>query len=606
MRVGKVGRWIGAAAFVVAGALSALGADNQPTTVGLIEINDTPNERPAPLAEIFGGKGDETLRGLVNTLREAAANKDLAAVVVRLRDAELKSTQVEELGAAMDAVRAAGKKVHLFADGYSTPELLLGSHADEVIIQSGGEVSLPGLYTEEMYLADTLNWVGVQPDFVQIGDYKGASEPIARSGPSPQWDQNISQLLDSLYANIRSQIKVGRKMSDSQLDEAMTKAVMADGETGKKTGLVDSLVDLPDLDAHLSKTYGGKIEWSNLTEKDDHKALDTSNPFALIGKLMRAPSHTPKRDTIAVLHIDGPIIDGESKSGGFMGGSSVGSISIRRAIQEIEDQPKIKGVIVRIDSPGGSAIASEIIWQGLRRLSKSKPVWVSVGSMAASGGYYIAVAGDKIYVNPSSIVGSIGVVGGKLAMGGLYDKIKLHVVPRSRGPMGGVLGSTKPWTETERAYIRQRMTDTYDLFTRRVTAGRAGIDLSKTAEGRLFTGNIAITNGMADKVGGLGDAITDMASLAGLHEDAYDVLDYPPAPGLSEMLESVFGSMAFASQPPDDDNTARAPAALAAVGVLREVVGPQAWPMVRDNLSALLQLRHERVLLVSPRVLIFK
>jgi protease-4 len=573
------------------------------TNIGLIEIDDAPRERPAPLADLFGGKGGQTLRTLTEAILSAADDDDLDGLVIRLRDAELSTTQVEELGAAMDAVRGSGKKVHLFADVYSTPELLLGAHADEVIVQSGGEVSFPGLYTEEMYLADTLGWVGIQPDFVQIGDYKGASEPMARSGPSPQWEQNISQLLDGLYANIRAGIRSGRKLSDEQLDTAMQKAVMASGQTGKEVGLVDALVDLPDLDKHLAEAYGGKIEWTNLTEPEPPTgALDLSSPLALLRKLLHAPSHAPTRDSLAVLHIDGPIVDGES-GGGFMGGSEVGSHTIRRAIQEIEDEPRIKGVIVRIDSPGGSAMASEVIWQGLQRLGKTRPVWVSVGSMAASGGYYIAAAGEQVYVNPSSIVGSIGVVGGKLAMGGLYDKIKLHVIARSRGPMGDVLGSAHPWSDRERTLIRQKMTETYDLFTRRVTAGRKGIDLAATAEGRLFTGNTAITNRMADKIGGLDEAVSDLAEKAGLGDGAFDVLDYPAPETLADLLGGVLGSMALA--PSQDDNTANAPA-YAALGVLREVVGHRAWPSVRDNLAALWQLRKERVLLVAPRILIFR
>ncbi|MCC6322919.1 MAG: S49 family peptidase [Phycisphaerales bacterium] len=597
-------RWILAAAASIGSLVGQAGA-GEPVGVGLIEINETPTERPGVMSDLLGMKSHESLRSLVDILRVAAADADLKAVVVRIRDAELGNTQVEELGRAMDAVRAAGKKVHVFSDAYSTAELRLGAHADEVILQAGGAISFPGLYSEEMYLADTLNWAGIKPDFVQVGDYKGASEPMARSSPSPQWEQNISRLLDSLYANIRGTVKQGRKLSDEQLDEAMRQAVFADGDMAKRVGLIDATVDLPELNNHLRQNYGGEVAWSNLTESDEERGLDISNPFSLISKLMKPASTTPKRETIAVLHIDGPIVDGESEGAGLFGGSSVGSITIRRAIQEIEDHSRIKGVIVRINSPGGSAVASEIIWQGLRRLSKTKPVWVSVGSMAASGGYYIAVAGDKIYVNPSSIVGSIGVVGGKLAMGGLYEKIKLNVVSRSRGPMGAVFGSTVPWTESERAFIRQRMTDTYNLFTRRVSAGRQGIVLADTAEGRLFTGNIAVTNKMADEVGGLNDAITALASLQGLKDGGYDVMDFPPEPSIAEMLGGLFGSMASAVPPDDDDNTASIPAH-AAVGLLREVVGTDAWPMVRDNLSALLQLRRERVLLVSPRVLIVR
>jgi len=601
----KVGRFMIAGVLAAAAGLASPAASADTTSIGLIEIERSPRERESPMAAIFGSDGSTSMRDLLGLFRKAAGNAEMKGLVVRLRDPEIQATQVEELGKVMDEVRAAGKKIHIFADGYSTTELLLASHADEVIVQSGGDVTVPGLYMEEKYMADTLNWVGIQPDFVQVGDYKGASEPMARNSPSPQWEQNINGLLDGMYGNIREAIKTGRKLTDDQLDAAMAKAFMANGATGKELRLIDAEVDLPDLTDHLEKSYGTDIDWTNYNGGEGDKIhMDISNPFSLMSKLMRAPDNTPKRDTIAVLHIAGPIVDGESQSGGFMGEESVGSATIRRALEEIESHDQIKGVVIRIDSPGGSAIASESIWLGVKRLSKSRPVWVSVGSMAASGGYYVAVAGQKVYVNPSSIVGSIGVVGGKLAMQGLYDKVKLRVVARSRGPLGTVLGSAAPWSETERGLIRTRMTETYDLFTRRVTAGRPGINLAATAEGRLFTGNVAVTNSMADKIGGLDQAIEDMAGELSLADGSYDVMDYPPAPGLGEILGGLFEQMASAPGAGGDSANTTSPKML--IGLLKEVVGPDAWPQVRDQFSAIMQMRKEPVLLVSPRAIIVK
>lgn len=592
-----------AAGGAVSGARAATAAARDVgATVGLIEIDSDLHEREAPLASIFGADGHPTLRKMIQTIDDAAADAELDAIVLRLRDATLTTTQVEELGSALDRCRAAGKKIHMFADRYGTTELMLASRCDEVLLQSGGDVTMPGLYMEEMYMADTFNWVGIQPDFVQVGDYKGASEAMARNGPSPQWDQNINQLLDGMYGNIREQIKKGRRLDDAKLDRAMGQAIMASGDVAKSTGLIDEVLDLPTLSGHLEKAYGGEIAWENLTETDDTPKADMQNPFTLLSKLMKSPAPRPKRETIAVLHVNGPIVDGDSTSGGLMGEESVGSYTIRRALQELEDNDKIKGVVIRINSPGGSAVASESMWLGVRRVAEKKPVWISVGSMAASGGYYVAVSGSKIYVNPSSIVGSIGVVGGKLALGGVYEKVKLNVVPRSRGPMGELLGSKRVWTDAERSLIRTRMTETYDLFTRRVTAGREGIDLSKTAEGRLFVGSAAVNNRMADQIGGVTDAIRDLATSLGLESGRYDVLDYPAPPGLSEILEGVFGSMVAAP----GVGAAGANPLAGVVTVLKELVGPRAWPAMRDQMSAMMQLRKENVLLTSPRVLIFR
>jgi protease-4 len=321
-----------------------------------------------------------------------------------------------------------------------------------------------------------------------------------------------------------------------------------------------------------------------------------ANPFMIFAKLMQKPDHAAKEPAIAVLHIGAEIVDGDSGGGGlFGGGKSVGSRTIRNAIEEILDDPMVKGVIVRIDSPGGSAIASEVIWQGLKRLSEKKPVWGSVGSMAASGGYYIASGTSKLYVNPSSIVGSIGVVGGRLSMAGLYEKLHVNVKSRSRGPMAGMFRSTAPWSPEELATVRQKMTETYNLFTSRVTAGRPGIDLSKTAEGRLFTGDKAIGLKMADQIGGLEVAIKDLASKVGL--DNPEVVHYPAPRGLGEMLEETFGSAAS----PDVSGKIGVQAAEA---IVREIVGERNWPQVRSAMNGLLQLRKEPVVLMNPSVLV--
>jgi len=569
-------------------------------SVGLIELKGAPAARPNELAWLFGSGDEPTLRQIIEAIDGAASDDDLGGIVIRLKDAELGMTQVEEIGAAIKRVRAAGKKVQVFAEGYGTTDLILGSYADEVIAQDGGAVSLPGLYMEEMFLADTLAWAGLKADFVQVGDYKGASEMMARSGPSPQWEQNISQLLDSMYANMRAPLLSGRKLTDSKLDQAMEVAWMTDAKDAAQVGLIDSQVDLPLLGKHLESAYGAEVAWKeDLLTGVDGPAMDTGNPFAMLALLSKQPDHKPKSPTIAIVHIDGAIVDGDSSAGGFMGGSSVGSRTIRNALEDVRNEDQIKGVILRIDSPGGSATASEVIWQGVRRVAAKKPVWVSVGSMAASGGYYIAVAGDKIYVNPSSIVGSIGVVGGKITMQGLYEKLKVNVVGRGRGPRATMFSSVVPWSPDDITHVREKMTETYTLFTKRVTAGRKGINLGSTAEGRLFTGNKAIGLKMADEVGGLEKAIGDLAASAGLND--YEVMDYPGPKPLGEVIEDALKG--FVAAP---SVRAGGGSGMELVSLVREIVGQRAWKQIEPSMTGLMQMRDEPVLLISPKVLIVK
>lgn len=584
----------------------AVAGGAEPRKIEFLTIEGKPRETPGPLAWLMHGAKERTLGDYTKAIQAFAADDANPGMVIRLKDAALSTAQIDELGAAIGKARGAGKKVHVFAESYGPTELLLAAHADEVIAQKGAPVELPGLYMEEMFLADTLSWAGIKADMVQVGDYKGASEQFGRSAPSPQWDENINQLLDSMYGNMRATIKRGRKLDDAGLDRAMEKAWMCFADEAKTVGLVDAEADLPALQRHLEKAYGGPVayEMTSFGGASTDAAAMMANPFAMMQMLAKKPDHSPKRPTIAVLSLGGTIIDGDSTGGGLFGGdSSVGSRTIRNAIEELLKEDLIKGVVVRIDSPGGSAVASEVMWQGLRRLAEKKPVWASVGSMAASGGYYVAVGTDRIYANPSSIVGSIGVVGGRLSMDGLYEKLKVGVVSRTRGPKAGMFRSTTPWNDQELALVRTKMAETYSLFTKRVTQGRKGIDLGKTAEGRLFTGDKALKLGMVDEIGGLDDTVTGLAKSLDL--SGYDIMTYPGPKGIDELIEETFGGLAAANG--GGDPVARStvvPPQLAAT--IRATVGEHAWPQVRGALIGLMELRERPVILMSPRVIVVK
>ncbi len=593
MRTCAIGRMFGVG--IVSLAMSA--AAFAQSKVGWVEIEGAPLEKPAPFAA-FAADAPKTLREVVQIFESAADRDDLSALVIRLREPTMNTAQVEELGSAIESVKRSGKKVYLFTEIYGPNEILLGAYADEALVQKGGAVSLPGLYMEEMFLADTLSMFGVKADFVQVGKYKGASEPMGRSEPSDAWDQNISGLLDGMYGAMRSIIKKGRGFTDAELDRVMEEAWLMSPEDAVKADLVDASLDRLELEGYLERKLGG-LEFAFDLGPEEKAAVDMSNPFALMQALTEPAARPITRDTLALVHIDGAIVDGESAEGGLFGQTSVGSLTIREALAEIEENDLIRGVVVRIDSPGGSAIASESIWLGLRRVAEQKPVWVSVGSMAASGGYYIAVAGDRIYVNPSSVVGSIGVVGGKYTMGGLYNSIRANVVPRVRGPRAGLFSTVDRWDDRERELIRGRMKETYELFVSRVRQGRKSIDISETAEGRLFAGRRAVELRMADRVGGLNHAVTDMAASLGLREGRYDVLSFPRPKSLAEALENLFGGFGMA-------RAGGGSALQDAAEALKEIVGPRAWPGVRDSLSAMWQLREEPVLLTMPRALIFR
>ncbi len=569
-------------------------------TVQLLTLDEAPRERPGKLDWLTGSSKRPTLREIVETIDDVAEG-DAAGLLIRIKDAELSLTQVEEIGAAIKRVRDAGKRVHVFAENFGLREVMLGAYAEGVLGQSGGSVAVSGIYTEEMYLADTLAWAGLKADMVQVGDFKGANEQMTRSAPSPEWSTNIEQLLDTLYASARTPILEGRHLTSEKLDDAMDQTWLAEMSDAQRLGLIDRQVDLPDLAMALGEMYGQDVTFSEL-EAGSSGEIDpaTANPLAILSLLKKTPDVTPTGPAIAVVHVDGAIVDGDSTQGGFTSEASVGSRTIRNALEDIAANDNFKGVLLRINSPGGSAVASEIMWQGLKRVAAKKPVWVSVGGMAASGGYYIASAGEKVYVSPSSIVGSIGVVGGKFSMKGLYDKLQVRITSRSRGPRAAMFASDRAWTADELASVKAKMSQTFELFKSRVAEGRPNADLAKTAGGWLFAGQKAIDMGLADEVGGESEALDALAERAGITED-YEVFDFPQPQSLTEVIEDAMQGFG------------QSKASLALSGVpaeiasgLRALLGESTWRQVSPSIAGLLQMRHEPVLLMSPTTIIVK
>ena len=248
-----------------------------------------------------------------------------------------------------------------------------------------------------------------------------------------------------------------------------------------------------------------------------------------------APSNKP---AIAIVYADGVIVDGEGQQSLLSDSSEVGSDAMRRAMRLAARDDTVKAVVLRINSPGGSALASEAMWQAVRHLAAKKPVVVSVGGMAASGGYYLACSGDTIFADPSAIVGSIGVVGGKLVMKDLFDKIGLGTETFKVGRNAGLYSMTEPWDDRQRRLVRNWMQETYDLFTRRVMETRKDkiADIDKVARGRIFLARDAKALGMVDEIGGLEQAIDYTADKVHLKRGDYEVRSLPAPRTIADFL----------------------------------------------------------------------
>ena len=313
----------------------------------------------------------------------------------------------------------------------------------------------------------------------------------------------------------------------------------------KEQGFVDHLVDEDGLRDLITDELGGKIKIIPGYGETKREDVDLSNPFSILATISKKPAPTTK-PAIAIVYADGVIVDGEGEGSIFSSEDQVGSDSMRRAFRAALRDDNVKAIVLRINSPGGSALASEAIWQSVRHVAAKKPVIVSVGGMAASGGYYIACSGDTIFADPSAIVGSIGVVGGKLVMKDLFDKIGLGTETFKVGRNAGLYSQTEPWDDRQRRLVRNMMQETYDLFTRRVMATRKDkiVDIDKVARGRIFLARDAKALGMVDEIGGLEQALAFTANKAHLKQGEYDIRVLPAPKTLADYLGMGSGAEA--------------------------------------------------------------
>ncbi|MEM7682797.1 MAG: S49 family peptidase [Planctomycetota bacterium] len=583
-------------------APEAQDADTQRGQVGWLELSDGLREGPEPV-DLFGegGTGEPSLRDVLGQVRHVAESDDHRGLVLFLDQPGLGLTQIEAIGAELRAMPD-DKPVVVFAEAYSLPEYLLASSADWVVLQDKGSVWMTGLGMEQMYLAGLLEKIGVKADFVQIGDYKGAAEPLTNRAPSPEWDQNINGLLDGMYQGMSSWIAEGRGWTHAEFEAVLADSVALTDAQLVERGVVDRL-DGREMQAVAAEVFGTGFQYDAEMGFRGGSVRPPDNPFALFAALLAEDKRKTRGPTVAVYHLNGPITSGEGSRGdGFFASESIGSRTVLETLSELRFDDNVQGVVLRIDSPGGSALASEVMWQAIRDLAEDKPVYASVGGMAASGGYYLACSAERIYVRPTSIVGSIGVVGGKLTMGELYDWLDVNVVVRTRGPNGDLFNSVEGFSDDQRAMLAAAMTATYKQFLDRVQRGRGDrvADLDAVTQGRLFTGQQAKANGLADELGGVDTAVWALADQLGLDEGDYDVLQLPRPMNFSEFLESLAGGQAQAQlAAPGVSSLAAHPMAQ----TLRQLLGPEAWRDVTWHLTAVLQLREEPVLLTTPTVL---
>lgn len=461
-----------------------------------------------------------TLRDWLQRLAKARNDNSVKAVLLEVDGLRLSWAQAQELADAVHRL-AEAKPVYACMVEPGTSQYLVASAATQVVMDPAGNIMITGLGLEMTYFKGTLDLLGIKPQMIQIGKFKGAAEPIAQSQPSQEVVTMYNWLLDDLFDQLCSHIATARNIKKPDAKDAVDAGPFS-GADALKYKLVDKLVAKIDWRTHIQhelKLAEGKVNFVEGYGRKDRANLDVSNPFALLSLLIKGPTREQPTDpTIALICADGMIKSGRSGEG-LLGGKLMGSRTIVEAFEEVRKDARVKAVVFRIDSPGGSAIASEEIYQAVRKCAAAKPVVVSIGGMGASGGYYIALGGTQILADPSGIVGSIGVVSGKLALKGLMGKIGVTTYEMTRGRNAGLLLS-REWDVREENVMRRLVMQTYDLFTSRVKDARKDKikDVDNVAQGRVFTARQAADNGLIDKVGGLKDAIESAQAAAKIKE----------------------------------------------------------------------------------------
>lgn len=504
--------------------------DKAGKTVRIAHIKLSGDLSEAPVADeaLFGAPG-ENLRAKIDRIRKAAADDRVKAMSLELGDISAGFGKIHEVQAALAAFRKTGKPIVAHAEALTAKAYLIALSCDTIILPEPGELALYGLRAEITFYKNTLDMLKLKADVVKVGNYKSAVEPYTKETISEANREQVESLLDDNYNNeIVQAIIQGRpnqKFTAEQvkgiIDQGPFTAVKA-----KELGLIDALAYPDEITAIVqNRLGGGEVKVVENYGKAASKEADFSNPFKLLEALSPAKKKESKEPKIAVIYVIGGIASGKGSFSPLTGGSSVGSDTIVEAIRAADKDETVKAIVLRIDSPGGSALASDMIWRATKLCKK--PLVASMGDVAASGGYYVAMAAKKIFAEPGTVTGSIGVFGLKFVTVGLEEMVGMKTVVISRGKNSGVQSMTFPWSESEKKAMGDIVDEIYDHFIDKALAGRkaAGVEIDRErllslAGGRVWTGRQAKANGLVDELGTVDDAVAYAKTLAGLDADA--------------------------------------------------------------------------------------
>ncbi len=470
-----------------------------------------------------------SVRMLVENIRKAKVDRRISAIL--LRPTNLSSPYIARIQELRDAIldfRRSGKIAVAYLEEGGQTEYYLATACDFVYLLPSSPLDLTGKASYEMFLRGTLDKIGAYPDLLHIGAYKTASNQLTEKTFTKAHREMAESLNDDAYDQLVKAVADGRKKSEADVQTLIDEGPFLP-EDALRVGLVDDVAYEDQLGEKAKIPYGrGKT-----VALDDY---DRVSPGSLgVGRGAR----------VAVIYASGSIVSGRS---GYdpLNGAVLGSDTLIDSIRKVREADDIKGVVLRIDSPGGSAAASDALWRELvlmREAHPNRPFVVSMSDLAASGGYYMAMAAPEIVAEPGTLTGSIGIFGGKIVTGGVYGKLGINVEGVSKGAHADMNSPVRPYTDAERAKMGEQLQAFYDQFVERVAASRHMTPerVDEIAQGRVWTGRQARQNGLVDELGGLQRALELVRRKAKLPGNDVEVVVYPSRKSLYEILASQFG-----------------------------------------------------------------
>ena len=488
--------------------------------------------------EFFESGMPPTLLQIRNAFKKAAKDDRIRAIVLRCGGLSVGWGKAQEIRWAIEKFKESGKPVVAFLQVGSSLDYLIASAADQVSLTPEGFLDLKGLRAEVSFYKNTLQKLGVRAELFQSGKYKAGVEPWMRTSMSAEFREVLNSVLDEVYGQFLESIGSSRGKSVEELT-----SILDSGPFSPKKALEAGLVD----DLHYEDEFFDALK--------ERLGLEDLNRLKLrrYRSVSMASLGLSGEHEIAVVYAVGSILRGQDDAEPFLGANILGSDSFSRTLREVKDNGDIEAVVVRIDSPGGDAFASDQMWREMNRLSEEKPLVVSFSDAAASGGYYIAMANAPIVAYPGTMTGSIGAYYGKMNLRGLYDKIGISKEIITRGRFAAIDSDYRGFAPEERDKLRQELEVLYRNFVQKVADARKKEwdDIHQIAQGRVWMGSQAEANGLVDELGGLDRAIEMAKEAAGLEPtDKVTLVTYPSP---KKFIEVLLAPDRFAARSPAVD-----------------------------------------------------